>query len=477
MAHSRALSRRQFLQISGTATAGVLLAACVAPEAPATGADDAGMTMEKVTLNHWGFSGPSYETMWEALPDSLPHIEVNPTEIGDIVFGDQKFVTAVSAGTGPDTAIQGRHMFLQFAVKGLYQDITTRFDAATLSRDDYTPVQLDESIWEGNIYGLPWNTDVRFLYWNKEHYAEVGLDPESPPTTWAELEANAAALNVGSGEDVERYGFVPYLYGNSWTWLYGFLAGAPALSDDKRTILCDDQRWIDTLTWMVNFYDNYVGDFELANAFSQSIQSSGLGQPFVAGKTSMSAHGNWFVSDLLRSPGVEYGTAPMPIPPGGMKSTWSCGFNIVLAPGSQHPDEAFEVMQWFTGITGWDALAAAELAETQRTWEREQIDGDPQFWPSLACYLPALESMEQKYIPQLGEIEQQTWTLTLDALQNWTHGCGSEMGVAALQYWVEMDNASRQALSHILSPEEAMLNCKDLVQKATDEAWEAIDNA
>ncbi len=116
---------------------------------------------------------------------------------------------------------------------------------------------------------------------------------------------------------------------------------------------------------MVNFYDNYVGDFELANAFSQSIQSSGLGQPFVAGKTSMSAHGNWFVSDLLRSPGVEYGTAPMPIPPGGMKSTWSCGFNIVMAPGSQHPDEAFEVMQWSTGIPGWDALAAAELAETQ----------------------------------------------------------------------------------------------------------------
>ncbi len=46
MAHSRALSRRQFLQISGTATAGVLLAACVAPEVPATGADEAGMTIE-----------------------------------------------------------------------------------------------------------------------------------------------------------------------------------------------------------------------------------------------------------------------------------------------------------------------------------------------------------------------------------------------------------------------------------------------
>ena len=113
----------------------------------------------------------------------------------------------------------------------------------------------------------------------------------------------------------------------------------------------------------------------------------------------------------------------------------------------------------------------------KRTWEREQLEGDPQFWPRLACYLPALEAMEQKYIPQLGETEQRTWELTVDALQNWTHGCGSVMGLAALQYWVEMDNAARNALSKVMTPEEAMLNCKKLVQEATDQAWEAIDNA
>ena len=478
MNRQRALSRRQFLHASGLAAVGLAAAACVAPTASAPAPEaEAGMTREPVTLNHWGFSGPTWETIWDALPDTYPHLTVNPTEIGDIVFGDQKFTTAVAAGTGPDTAMQNRHTFLQFAAKGLYQDITARFDASTLSRDDYTPVQLDETVWEGKLYGLPWGTDVRYLYWNKEHFAEAGLDPEAPPTTWAELEAYTAQLNVRDGDDVERYGFVPYLYGNSWMWLWGFLADAPAISDDKRTILCDDQKWIDTLTWMVNFYDNYVGDFEMANAFSQSIQSSGLGLPFIAQRTSMSATGNWFVGDLLRSPGIDWGAAPMPIPPGGVKSTWSCGFSIVMAPGSEYPAEAFEVMQWLTGIPGWDALAAADLAETRRTWEREQIEGDLRFWPRLACYLPALESMEREYIPQLGAAEQQAWALTLDALQNWTHGCGSEMGVAALQYWVEMDNAARNALSHAMTPEEAMLNCKTLVQKATDQAWEAIDNA
>lgn len=469
-------SRRQFIQVAGTAVAGLTLAACVAPEAPAAEGEMDAM-MEPVTLNHWGFSGPVWESIWDAVPDTYPNLTVNPTEIGDIVFGDQKFTTAVAAGTGPDTAMQNRHTFLQFAAKGLYQDVTARFDASDLNRDDYTPVQLDETVWEGKIYGLPWGTDVRYLYWNKEHFAEVGLDPSQPPTTWAELEEYTDRLNVRDGDDVERFGFVPYLFGNSWMWLYGFLADAPAISDDKRTILCDDQRWIDTLTWMVNFYDNYVGDFEMANAFNQSVASSGLGNPFIAGKTSMSATGNWEVGNLLRSPGVDWDAAPMPLPPGGVKSTWSCGFSIVMAPGSEHPDEAFQIMRWLTGIEGWEALAASDLAETRRTWEREQLEGDPQFWPRLACYLPALEAMEKKYIPELGETEQRTWALSLDALRNWTHGCGSEMGVAALQYWVEMDNAARSALSHAMTPEEAMLNCKRLVQEATDKAWEAIDSA
>jgi ABC-type glycerol-3-phosphate transport system substrate-binding protein len=320
-------------------------------------------------------------------------------------------------------------------------------------------------------------TDVRYLYWNKEQYTEVGIDPATPPTTWTELEEYTAKLNIVNGEEYERYGFVPYLFGNSWMWLYGFLNAAPAISEDKRTILCDDPKWVETLDWMVNFYDNYVGDFELANAFSEALTSSGLGDPFVAGKVSMSAHGDWFVGDLLRSPGVDWDTAPMPIPNGGVKSTWSCGFSIVMPTTSTHQDEAWELMRWISGVEGWEARAAATLADITTTWEREQIEGEPQYWPTQACYLPALQMLEEQYVSKLGEREQRAWSLGIDALENWTHGCGTEMGIAALEYWVEMDNAARAALSHQMTAEEAMLNCKQKVQEATDRAWASIEQA
>ncbi|MEZ4869371.1 MAG: extracellular solute-binding protein [Caldilineaceae bacterium] len=467
------LSRRAFLQIASGALAGVALASCVpaAPGQPTGGAP----AVEKITLNLWGFEDPVWKAIVKAYDEQHENVTVNPTQIGDIVFGDQKFLTSVAGGTGPDAAVQNRHTFLQFSAKGLYQDVTPWLEKSDLKKEDFTPVQLAESSWDGKLYGLPMYTDVRYLYWNTKHFEEAGLDPTKPPTTWTELEAYTEKLNQKDGDKMDRYGFVPYLWGNSWMWLYGFLNQAPAISEDKRTILADDPKWVETLEWMTNFYDKYVGDFETANAFSQAITSTGLSDPFMAEKASMSATGDWFVGDLLRAPSIEWDAAPMPIPNGGVKSTWSCGFSIVMAPSSQHQDAAWDLLRWITTEAGWEARAAATLAETEATWAREKIEGEAKYWPTQACYIPALKMLEEKYVSKLGEREQRAWKLGLDALENWTHGCGTEMGVAALEYWVEMDNAARSALAHKVSPEEAMVTCKTKVQEATDRAWAAID--
>ena len=470
------LSRREFLFLAAGTTAGIALAACQA----APGGQQAGgaaPSSAPITLNLWWFEGPIWSAIVKAYDDKNEKVKINATIIGDIVFGDQKFLTAVAAGTGPDVAVQNRHTFLQFAAKGLYQDVTSWIEKSGLKTDDFTPVQLAESTWDGKTFGLPMFTDVRYLYWNKKHFEEAGLDPAKPPTTWTELEAYTEKLNVKSkdGKTNDRYGFVPYLWGNSWMWLYGFLNKAPAISADKRTILCDDPKWVETLDWMVKFYDKYVGDFETANAFSQALNSTGLSDPFLAEKASMSAHGDWFVGDLLRKPEIDWAVAPMPLPPGGVKSTWSCGFSIVMAPSSKHQEEAWNLMKWVTTEEGWEARAVATLADTEATWKREKIEGNPQFWPTQACYVPALKMLEDKYITKLGDREKGAWKLGLDALEHWTHGCGSEMGVAALEYWVEMDNAARSALGHKATPEEAMTNCKKKVQEATDRAWKTIE--
>jgi len=430
---------------------------------------------DPVTINFWGWPSLVMDDKLEIFHETVPNITVNLSDVGETVFGSQKYLTAIAAGAGPDVTVANRHTFLQFAAKGMYLDVTPYFDAAGLTRGDYLSVQLDETTWDGKLYGLPISTDVRYLYWNRDHFEEVGLDPDSPPTTYAELAEYTEKLTVRNGDEIDRYGFVPYGYGNSWMWLYGFAFDAPSISDDKRTILCDDPRWISMLEWMVDFYDNYVGDYEMANTFAASISAAGLGAPFDAGKVSMVADGDWAVTSRLRDPDLNWDAAPMPIPPNGVTATWSCGYSLVVVPSSKEVEAAWDFIKWYTTEEGWKAEAEAQKAETVRIWQREQIEGTPLYFPTLACHLPSLEMLEQEHITGLSEREQRVWAMELDLLQSYTRGCGTEMGLAALDYWTAMDTAARMALSHELSPEEALLQAKDEAQKAPDEAWEALD--
>ncbi len=79
---------------------------------------------EEVSLNVWGWTDLIWTEMFNTFTEQNPKIKINLTEFGKNVFGNQKFLTAVSAGTGPDLAIQNRHTFTQFAAKKLYQDVT-----------------------------------------------------------------------------------------------------------------------------------------------------------------------------------------------------------------------------------------------------------------------------------------------------------------------------------------------------------------
>jgi len=53
---------------------------------------------------------------------------------------------------------------------------------------------------QGQLYGFPLKASVPVLFYNKEAYRKVGLDPEVPPRTWRELQVHLLALKTpGSG--------------------------------------------------------------------------------------------------------------------------------------------------------------------------------------------------------------------------------------------------------------------------------------
>ena len=52
---------------------------------------------------------------------------------------------------------------------------------------------------EGNMLSMPFNSSTPVMYFNKEIFSAAGLDPDSPPRTWSEVE-EAAQMIIDSGE-------------------------------------------------------------------------------------------------------------------------------------------------------------------------------------------------------------------------------------------------------------------------------------
>lgn len=96
-----------------------------------------------------------------------------------------------------------------------------------LDRSNFADVAFELPMYEDRLLGITMSTGTMGLFYNKDHFEEAGLDPESPPTTRDEfLEAAKALTRDG------RYGFAHEP--DVWTPWYTFnwQAGGELLSED-----------------------------------------------------------------------------------------------------------------------------------------------------------------------------------------------------------------------------------------------------
>ena len=88
---------------------------------------------------------------------------------------------------------------------------------------------IKEEKYDGKIWGIPWYAVQQPITYNKTMFAKAGLDPENPPSTWAEF--------MNACEKLKSIGVTPYGLGtkDAWYmawWLDGFgLQGFNSLGD------------------------------------------------------------------------------------------------------------------------------------------------------------------------------------------------------------------------------------------------------
>jgi ABC-type glycerol-3-phosphate transport system substrate-binding protein len=354
----------------------------------------------------------------QANPKYAVDVEYVPTGVGTQL--SDKLIAAISGGDPPEAARFDRFIVTSWASKGFLTDLTDRAQKDGVSQDKFIKEGWLEATWKGKVYAVPFDTDLRGLYYNKKQMADAGLDPNKPPTTIDELDAMADKLTKKDGAKLTQMGFVPWaLQGSLYT--YGWIFGGEFYDPQKDVITLDHPQIIKALQWMVSYSKKYNVDTidQYAQAFGNNEQN-----PFVAGLLSTASDGDWEVANFNKymksDMHDQWDMVPYPKAPGGPDQvTWGGGWSTIVPKGSKEVDGGWA----FAKYLGTDAAAMYAIQTTHipvylpayDDLEKNKSNFDPRwqkFWPlkSVARFRPNLP------------VGQELWNAQTDAADLARHG-------------------------------------------------------
>lgn len=214
-----------------------------------------------------------------------------------------------------------------------------------LDLSDFDEAMIDALTYDGQIYGLPYDSGPAVLYYNMDLFDDAGLQYPDESWTWDEFLQAARALsgngNHGYAVNDSLDGLVYFIWGmggdyfNSETGNYDFTQDATA----------DAFQFVSDL-----FHVHQVARplTEFANPFFQVEQ-------FLGGSVGMFIEGPWQAT-TLRAAEFRWGMAPVPEGPAG-RYTPVAGSGFSISSETENPAAAWEALRSITSTESLTKLA------------------------------------------------------------------------------------------------------------------------
>lgn len=316
-------------------------------------------------------------TLWTRAPLELQATALvkaynasHKNQVALTVVPNDDYVTKVGAAAGsgglPDLFAADIVYVPNWTSQGLFKDITANIDALP-EKDTINKGHLAAGTYEGKEFVLPFVLDLSVMMWNKTLYKEAGLDPEKGPTTLAEFQQQAEAVQELDKPDT--YG--TYFGGNCggcnvFTWFPMVWASGDEVmnADGTESLLDGDSAKAVYKTWH---------DLNAAGAIAPGAQDE-TGATWTAGFQNGQVGVMPYPATLLPTVAktVDVGVAPIPGVNGG-GSTFIGGDGIGISKDSAKSDQAWNFLSWLMSKEAQvDVLAAggttpsrSDLADNQ----------------------------------------------------------------------------------------------------------------
>lgn len=281
--------------------------------------------------------------------------QIPPTAVTDVT----RLMTAVRGGTGPDVYMLDRFIVAQRAADGLLQDLSPYMNGEDML-GNYLEFARNEAMFGDLPYALPFDTDVRALYYNIDMLETAGvdvseLDPENGPVTLARVGELAAEVDERNAQgNYVTMGFIPW-FEQGWHYTYGFDFGGEFYDAASCRVTPTNEQVVAAFQYVYD-YAAEKGPQQV-QAFRQAFTRADLPpqqNPFISGQLAMIISGGYMIGNMARyAPDTNYGITYIPVAQEGDESvTWAGGWSLVMPQGAKEPESAFEFMRYIAGEPG-----------------------------------------------------------------------------------------------------------------------------
>lgn len=461
--------RRLFAAFALTTVGAVVLAGCSGGSEPETDGTNGPVTLTLTTNSITGGKNaaeadwiadwvvPEFEKAMKADGKDVT-VEFQPQGVDDEDY-KTKIALDLQSGKGADIIGMDGIWVGEFAEAGYIKPLSEVGGDAVDDWDGWA--QIPDAVqnalsFEGDRYGVPQGADGRVLYYNKDLFAQAGLDEQWAPESWADVLDAAGALkkidgvtpiqlNAGTamGEATTMQGLLPMLVGT----------GEQVYEDGK---------WIGASDGMEEALDLYKTIYVDEGLGDPVLQQEASGrdtsfQLFAEGKIGILLEGDYFWRSVI-NPADGVGTAPMAdrdevvgyakipaVEPGeGIDGqdfvSMSGGTGRVLNPNSEHPELAWQLLAFMNSPEAYEARAAGTLAISPRDDVNEKLlASDPmltfvsQEVLPITAYRPGLAAYPQvSVLLQQATLDVATGSSVDDALQTYVRGLEGVVGPDAI---------------------------------------------
>jgi sn-glycerol 3-phosphate transport system substrate-binding protein len=275
-----------------------------------------------------------------------PGVKVTPIYAGSYQDTIVKALTSNKAGNPPVTSVL------------LSTDMFTLIDEDAIVPIDNFVKTADDKAWLGSFYkafmlnsqsggktwGVPFQRSTVVLYYNKELFKAAGLDPNKPPTTWAEMADAAKKLTVkDAAGKVTQYGLQIPSSGFPY-WLFQGLAiqnGVAMANDNGNAVKFDDPAVIEALQFWIDLTKQGVHP-------SGIVEWGTTPKDFFEKKVAMMWTTTGNLTNVRTNAKFDFGVAMLPAGKKRGSPTGGGNFYIFKKATPAQQEAAFKFAKWMT---------------------------------------------------------------------------------------------------------------------------------